>query len=115
MLGSEALKETRHGQTGNNSDLAREAGVSVATVDRVLNRGCRSREDTALRVVAAAEAIGYHATGLLKQRLTEVPPCTMGFLLQKRADDFYQALANELLNATKATRFHSRQSCHRVP
>jgi LacI family transcriptional regulator len=55
--------------------------------------------------VAAAEAIGYHATGLLKQRMTEVKPCTLGFLLQKRHDDFYKALANELLNATKSADF----------
>jgi LacI family transcriptional regulator len=85
------------------NDLARYAGVSVATVDRVLNQRLPVREDTALRVVAAAESIGYHATGLLKQRMTEVRPCTMGFLLQKRQDDFYRALANELQNATKQT------------
>lgn len=91
------------GKRATITDLAREAGVSVATVDRVLNRRLPVREDTALRVVAAAEIIGYHATGLLKQRMTEVKPCTMGFLLQKRQDDFYKALANELLNATKTT------------
>ena len=34
-------------------DVARVAGVSVATVDRVLNRRLPVREDTALRVVAA--------------------------------------------------------------
>jgi LacI family transcriptional regulator len=89
------------GKRATITDLAREAGVSVATVDRVLNRRLPVREDTALRVVAAAEVIGYHATGLLKQRMTEVKPCTMGFLLQKRQDDFYKGLANELLNATK--------------
>ena len=92
------------GKRATITDLAREAGVSVATVDRVLNRRLPVREDTALRVVAAAESIGYHATGLLKQRLTEVKPCTLGFLLQKR-DDFYRALANELLNATKSATF----------
>ena len=88
------------GKRATITDLARQAGVSVATVDRVLNRRLPVREDTALRVVAAAESIGYHATGLLKQRMTEVKPCTLGFLLQKH-DDFYKALANELLNATK--------------
>jgi LacI family transcriptional regulator, galactose operon repressor len=89
------------GKRATITDLAREAGVSVATVDRVLNRRLPVREDTALRVVAAAEVIGYHATGLLKQRMTEVKPCILGFLLQKRQDDFYKALANELLSATK--------------
>ncbi len=85
------------------ADLARKAGVSVATVDRVLNRRLPVREDTALRVVAAAEAIGYHATGLLRQRMTEVRQVTLGFLLQKRHDDFYKALAAELSQATKSS------------
>ncbi len=85
------------------TDLARQAGVSVATVDRVLNRRLPVREDTALRVVAAAEAIGYHATGLLRQRMTEVRQVTLGFLLQKRHDDFYKALAAELSQATKSS------------
>ena len=96
------LKETRMGKRATITDLAREAGVSVATVDRVLNRRLPVRENTALRVVAAAESIGYHATGLLKQRMTEVKPCTLGFLLQKRHDEFYKAFANELMDATKS-------------
>ena len=99
------LKETMMGKRATITDLAREAGVSVATVDRVLNRRLPVRENTALRVVAAAESIGYHATGLLKQRMTEVKPCTLGFLLQKRNDDFYKAFANELMNATKSASF----------
>ena len=86
-------------------DLAASAGVSVATVDRVLNRRLPVKEATALRVVSAAETIGYHATGLLKQRLTEVPQRTFGFILQKRNDAFYQSLAGELAGATKAARY----------
>jgi LacI family transcriptional regulator len=82
-------------------DLAKKAGVSVATVDRVLNRRLPVREDTAIRVVEAAEAIGYHATGLLKRRLTETPQRRLGFLLQKR-DAFYQTLGKELIDATKS-------------
>ena len=52
-------------------DLARVAGVSVATVDRVMNERHPVREETAHRVLAAAEKLGYHATGLLKQRLKD--------------------------------------------
>ncbi len=84
------------------TDLARHAGVSVATVDRVLNRRLPVREDTALRVVGAAEAIGYHATGLLKRRMSEVPRRALGFLLQKRHDSFYQAFGTELVKAAKS-------------
>jgi LacI family transcriptional regulator len=84
------------------SDLAAAAGVSVATVDRVLNQRHRVRENTADCVLRAAEAIGFHATSLLKQRLrVEAPRRTLGFLLQKR-DAFYQQFADDLLAATQA-------------
>lgn len=84
-------------------DLAQAAGVSVATVDRVLNRRLPVREDTALRVVAAAEHIGFHATGLLRQRLKETPKRSFAFLLQKREHEFYQNFGAALLAATRET------------
>lgn len=83
------------------ADLARASGVSVATVDRVLNRRLPVREATAMSVVAAAERIGFHATGLLKQRLAEVPHRDLGFILQKRHDEFYRSLAATLSTATR--------------
>ncbi len=73
----------------------------MATVDRVLNRRLPVREDTARRVLAAAEAIGFHATGLLRQRLHETPKRTFGFLLQKKDHEFYRNFAAELTAATK--------------
>lgn len=82
-------------------DLAEAAGVSVATVDRVLNRRLPVREDTALRVVAAAERIGFHATGLLRQRVRETPKRVFGFLLQKREQEFYRNFAAALTEATR--------------
>ena len=42
-------------------DLAEAAGVSVATVDRVLNGRHPVREETARRVFEAATELGYHA------------------------------------------------------
>ena len=82
-------------------DLARAAGVSVATVDRVLNQRHPVREGTSDRVLRAAESIGYHATSLLKQRLrVDAPKRTLGFLLQKR-DAFYLQFADDLLAATR--------------
>ncbi|MGQ0485092.1 MAG: LacI family DNA-binding transcriptional regulator [Hyphomicrobiales bacterium] len=87
------------------ADLARASGVSVATVDRVVNRRLPVREATAMRVAAAAEQIGYHATGLLKQRLAEVPHRDLGFILQKRNDEFYRSLASALSAATREASF----------
>ncbi|TIQ61443.1 MAG: LacI family transcriptional regulator, partial [Mesorhizobium sp.] len=53
------------------TDLARISGVSVATVDRVLNNRLPVREETARRVYEAATSIGYHAAGLIKQRMRQ--------------------------------------------
>jgi LacI family transcriptional regulator len=83
------------------SDLAKAAGVSVATVDRVLNRRLPVRGDTAQRVVAAAEAIGYHATSLLKRRIHEMPVRRFSFLLQK-PDPFYKQFGAELIAASRS-------------
>ncbi len=41
-------------------DVANEAGVSIATVSYVLNNTRSVREDTRVRVLAAAQRLGYH-------------------------------------------------------
>ncbi len=83
------------------ADLAAAAGVSIATVDRVLNRRHPVRGPTAERVLAAAEAIGFHAAPLLKQRVGERPAWRFGFLLLRRGDAFYQQLAQALEAAAR--------------
>lgn len=81
-------------------DLARESGVSVATVDRVLNNRHRVRENTAQRVLMAAERIGYHAAGLIRQRMQEsMPTYRFHFILQKGEDYFYQQLGKAMEQA----------------
>ena len=49
------------------SDVAKKAGVSVATVDRVLNGRQPVRKETTALVYAAAQDLGYHGVGLIKQ------------------------------------------------
>jgi LacI family transcriptional regulator len=83
-------------------DLADAAGVSIATVDRVINRRLPVSDDTAQRVVQAAEKIGYHATSLIKRRIHEMPVRRFGFLLQK-PDAFYKQLGQELVSATRSS------------
>jgi LacI family transcriptional regulator len=86
-------------------DLARAAGVSVATVDRVLNRRLPVRDVTVERVLDAAQAIGYHASGLLAERVRDAArPATFGFLLQRREDNFYRDFAGHLQAATRGSR-----------
>lgn len=90
------------------ADVAREAGVSVATVDRLLNARLPVRDETALRVHEAAHAIGYHATGLIKLRLhRDLPQYRLGFILRKPTQQFYQDFAREIEVAVGlATSFH---------
>ena len=85
------------------SDLAKASGVSVATIDRVLNGRHRVREETARRVYEAAQEIGYHAVGLLRQRVFEdLPQYRLGFVLQKPVQSFYQTFAKEIVVAAQA-------------
>ncbi|MET3856967.1 LacI family DNA-binding transcriptional regulator [Rhizobium sp. OAE497] len=85
------------------SDLAHASGVSVATVDRVLNGRHKVREETARRVYDAAQSIGYHAVGLIRQRVFEdLPRYQLAFLLQKPMQSFYQAFSREIEIAAAA-------------
>lgn len=73
------------------SDLASAAGVSVATVDRVLNGRARVREETVRKVHEAAEELGYHATNVIRHRMmAERPDFRLGLVLQKPRHAFYQ-------------------------
>ena len=83
-------------------DVALAAGVSQATVDRVLNGREQVREETARRVYEAARRIGYHAAPLIAQRLqAEVPTLRMGIVLHKEKQAFYQAFAAEIEAAAR--------------
>ncbi|MEM7470390.1 MAG: LacI family DNA-binding transcriptional regulator [Pseudomonadota bacterium] len=78
-------------------DIAKEAGVSIATVNRVLAGNVVVREETGRRVSEAAHRIGYHGTNLIEQRLrTDLPRVRFGFVFQKERQSFYQLLAEEL-------------------
>lgn len=82
------------------ADLALKADVSVATVDRVLNGRLPVREETSKRVYDAAREIGYHATGLIRQRIErDVTQYKLGFLLQRPEQEFYQNVATAIRSA----------------
>ncbi len=81
-------------------DVAREAGLSTATVDRVLNAREKVREDTARRVYEAARLVGYHAAPLIGQRVqTDLPRLRLGVVLHKEKQAFYQTFKAELERA----------------
>lgn len=85
------------------ADLSHASGVSVATVDRVLNGRLPVREQTAQRVFEAAQRIGFHASGLIGQRLRrDLPEYRLGFLLLPE-QSFYRQFAGELETAAAQT------------
>jgi LacI family transcriptional regulator, galactose operon repressor len=79
------------------ADVAKEAEVGVATVDRVINGRAFVRPETAERVYRAARAVGYHGAPLLGRRLeAATTQVRLGFLLQAPEQPFYQALEKAL-------------------
>ncbi|MEN9409236.1 MAG: hypothetical protein RL216_1210 [Pseudomonadota bacterium] len=80
--------------------LAAAAGVSVATVDRLLNGRERVAAATRTAVVEAALRIGHPAAARLTERGGgAVPAIRFGVLLHKQGQEFYQNMAREFRSA----------------
>lgn len=93
-------------------DLAKAAGVSVSTVDRVLNARDPVRQITADRVLEAAEQIGFRGLAAIRHRVANSRPVgRLGFLLQLPAQQEYRMWGEHLAEATRAsTLIHGRPS-----
>lgn len=76
--------------------VAKEAGVSRGTVDRVINQRPHVKEDQRARVIAAIEKLGYIPKNRQARALgIEVRPkeiCRIGFVLPKRNEYFLKEL-----------------------
>ncbi len=84
------------------AEVASAAGVGVATVDRIINGRAAVRPETALRVLQAAEALGFRGAGLIRKRISESGrKRRLGILLQKSGSEFYQLLAQAVAQAGK--------------
>jgi len=82
-------------------DVARLAGVSVATVDRVVNGRHPVRTERAHKVFEAAESLGFYATGLIQSRISaKLPQQSIGVLLQQPKQQFYQNFAKAVGDAS---------------
>jgi LacI family transcriptional regulator len=88
-------------------DLAREAGVSVSTVNRVLAGDSTVRDHTVQQVKDTAERVGYYGVRAIQAKIiTRKPKLRFGFLLQQPSRKFYKMIGAEL---EKAARAHGEQ------
>jgi LacI family transcriptional regulator len=90
-------------------DIALAAGVSTATVDRVLNDRQGVRGLTRARVIAAARAVGY-----LPETGPDAPPIRLDFVLQSGPNTFMDLLAAHLASLGAARSAETDLHVHRV-
>lgn len=86
------------------TDLAREARVSVSTVNRVIGGSSKVKEQTIEEVRVAAERIGYYGLGTIRAQIqARKPKLKLGFLLHQPSRTFYKMLGAALRVAARAT------------
>jgi LacI family transcriptional regulator len=92
-------------------DIAREAGVSVATVDRVINNRVGVRADTRERVLSVAARLGYLVSpqSTPSQRVKR-----LDFVLPGGTNTFINNLAGELALAAEARSDDASATVHRI-
>lgn len=85
------------------ADVAKAAGLSISTVDRVLNGRAPVRIDTAQRIQEIAESLGFHAAGVIRERVRgKRARHTLGFLLEHPGLNFHRTLGDALSRAALA-------------
>ncbi|TNC46712.1 LacI family transcriptional regulator [Rubellimicrobium rubrum] len=81
-------------------DLAQAAGVSVATVNRILSGSTSVRVATIQRVQDAAAEIGFHGLNTIDSRRTKsMPYYRLGFLLQQSSRELYRLFGQKIEEA----------------
>jgi LacI family transcriptional regulator len=93
--------------------IARRAGVSTATVDRTLNNRAGVKERTRVRVIAAAEELGYLTTrsaGAPSPRTGAL--ATIDFVVPGGTNTFLRTLAQQIEATAAARREEARIRVH---
>lgn len=84
-------------------DLAETAGVSVATVNRVIGNSGTVRDDTMQRILAAAQKIGFYGLGALQHRVNKARTRHhIGVIIQTQHRHFSELIDGSLEAAAQA-------------
>src|ERR687890_388112 len=96
-------------------DVAREAGVSVATVSRVHNRSAAVNEATRERVAAVAARLGYSPHGAARSLITSRTN-TIGVLLPDLYGEFFSEVIRGIDQTARRQGYHVLvSSAHQEP
>ena len=89
------------------TDLAAEAGVSVATVDRVLNGRHRCARKPRSRFTRLRSGLAITGVNTIRNRvLSNRPELHFGVILQKERHAFYRSFANQIEATMNAATEH---------
>ena len=87
------------------ADVARLAGVSTATVSRVLNLPHRVAPATRTRVIAAVQRLGYVPNSAAR-RLAGAPTGTLGLVLPELSGPYFSELLSGVEQVSRAAGLH---------
>ena len=83
-------------------DVAREAGVSLKTVSRVINQVKTVNPDLTDRVLAAAERLGFRANFAASTLRSGSSTATVGLLIKDLSNEFYATIASAVADVARA-------------
>ncbi len=86
-------------------DVAREAGVSIATVSRVWNEAAFVSPETRQRVAAIATRLGYSPHGAARSLITRTTH-TLGVLLPDLYGEFFSEIIRGIDHTAQAAGYH---------
>ena len=86
------------------ADVAERAGVSIATVSRVLNRTTRVNDETAARVQRAIDELGFVPQAAARH-LASRKTSTIGLLLPEVSSEFFFPILRGIESATRQAGF----------
>jgi LacI family transcriptional regulator len=86
-------------------DVAREAGVSIATISRVFNGSARVSDDTTRRVREVAERMGYWPNGAARSLITKRTHA-LGVLLPDLYGEFFSEVIRGIDRAARREGYH---------
>ena len=83
-------------------DVARQAGVSIKTVSRVINNAPHVQQELIDRVLAAVTDLGFRRNHMASALRSGQPTATIGLLIEEIANPFYSTIADVAAEVARA-------------